>query len=235
MTYYDDPAEEMEDSPQSYQPGDGSRRGRTLYPDASSAHRSIMRVPGRLSNPIQAEAALQESPLAHKTPNSAAGRSASGVQKVVEDFDAMSLSRRLGSDRRGRSPSTRDSSPHSARSNPFDLSLSEDGAGQRQFDQHLNSRHFDNIDALVARGRTQGVDSGYSLPEYEAGMAVDGEGADAQAYVPDASRPRPFRFLSTLTSCFLIQDCPHCGARHHNWRHRRRVRLNKHRPDQGWL
>ena len=92
---------------------------------------------------------------------------------------------------------------HSRRSNPFDLTISEDG----------NDPMYNNIDGVVGAGRRS--NDADNDAHYDQGLdfaVCDHDGADANAYVPSSCRSR---FVKALTRCFVEQDSKHPRARLH--------------------
>lgn len=81
--------------------------------------------------------------------------------------------------------------PHSQRSNPFDLTVSDDGD---------DDRGFNNIDHVVAGGRESAYAGNSAYYDREGDFTVYEDGADADAYVPSSCRSR---VKKALTRCFV--------------------------------
>lgn len=83
--------------------------------------------------------------------------------------------------------------PHSQRSNPFDLTISDVG----------DSPGYQNIDGVVAATRSSYYAGDGALYDKEEDFAVYEDAPDANAYV---TSPRRSRFKKALTRCFVQQD-----------------------------
>jgi len=167
------------------------KRFRTLYGDADSARRNIMRLPSTPSHdPSTMQPEDHESPLGFKSlaihtdanDNAEETEDHSDLAHPIEEGGLAGAAERASSD-----------DPRSSFSDPFDLYVSDDEG----------HRGVNNIDAVIGRG---GYD--FVAHEYEDGSADDDEGAHAHAYVPSSSRSHS-RFLSALTRCFVPQDHRH--------------------------
>ena len=169
----------------------GGRRLRTLYGDADSARREIMRLPSASSGvPNAVNNFHQESPLASRslvmdqmmTFESESSDEDTGIAAIEVEGETVV--------RAARSSSVY---PHSDFSDPFDLHVSEDEV----------ERPLDNIDAVMTAPASTSVgDAELEGNRDERMVAEYDEGASAQAYVPSSS-PSPFRFMSALTRCFI--------------------------------
>lgn len=195
---YDEFTGEMSSSPASAAP-EGSRRGRTLFPDANSAHRHIMRRP--FPEPVASGLKCQESPLAHRALHSHDARATPDTHPLEGDLGAMPLEHVPETAIVQGQASQRSSSayPRSIYSNPFDLNVSDDEG----LEDYTNGR----IDAIV--GSSHHVlphTDGTGEKDIQAGGDVsEDEGANLQAYVSASSHRSPFLLLTTLTSCFMPQ------------------------------
>ncbi|KAK4543994.1 hypothetical protein LTR36_004768 [Oleoguttula mirabilis] len=178
----------MAESQQSIPPhSDSSRRTRMLlYSNTEDARRNIMRIPGASSQPTIGGNVYQESPLAGKGQDSGLPLSTADLRNLEEGHGADQHDYRQVDQTFG---ANRESSqyPQSLRSDPFDLSVSDD-----------DDQQFDYIDQLVAAGRgTEYVDNNNNEyidnnnNEYYNGggrFAVLDEGADAEATASQRDR-----------------------------------------------
>jgi len=195
---YDEFTGEVSSSPTSAAP-EGSRRGRTLFPDANAAHRHIMRRP--LPEPGASGLGYQESPLARRAVPSHDAEVPPYTHPLEGDLGAMSLKRVQETAAEQCQASQRSSSayPRSIYSNPFDLNVSDD--------EELEDNATRHVDAIVSSSRyiLPRIDGTDEQDVQDGGDVPDEEGANLQSYVSSSSHRSPFLLLTTLTSCFMTQ------------------------------